>query len=379
VPDDVTPDTTPAAAPGVAPETLDLLACVLAPLGTVTTAELLTGGMFATTYRVTLDDGTRVVAKTAPTATDRLLAYEHDLLRTEALVYTLAADRPDLLMPQVLLTDFSRTVLPSDVVVVSHLPGVPLVDAGELAAEAGERVEHELGAYMARLHTLTGERFGYPNADAGLHAATWPEAFTRMTHALLDDAARWGTPVPDEEIRAALVRHAGALAEVTTPTLVHTDLWAGNLFVEPGTGELVGVIDTERAFWGDPLFELVGANQMGGRTAPRTLLDGYASAGGSFALGTPSGDTRLALYRLYMSLVMVVEIAPRGYTFAGLDGHRATVEALLRDALDTLGPSGPAGSSASSASSASRAARATATGATGPGSAQSAASSTSSA
>lgn len=316
--------------------TLHALATVLAPLGPLDRAELLTGGMFATTYRATLADGARVVVKTAPTATDRLLRYELDLLRTEALVYGLAADRPDLLMPRVLLTDLSRSVLPSDVLVVTHLDGTPLVDLGDLDEPANRRVQQDLGAFMARLHTVRGERFGYPNEATGLHAATWPEAFGAMVGALLDDAAAWGAEVPADLVRAALARHAAALAEVRSPALVHADLWAGNLFVEPATCALVGVIDTERAVWGDPLLELAGADQMGLGPVPEALLAGYASAGSLLPVGTPSGDARLWLYRLYMSLVLFVEIAPRGYSGEWLVGHRAKAWENLHAALDAL-------------------------------------------
>jgi aminoglycoside phosphotransferase (APT) family kinase protein len=317
-------------------QTVRDLATVLRPLGSVDRVELLTGGMFATTYRVTLGDGTRVVVKTAPTDTDRLLRYEHDLLRTEAAVYALAADRPDLLMPRVLLTDLSRTVLPTDVLVVSHLDGVPLVDAGELDPAVRDTVQRELGAFMARLHTVHGERFGYPNADAGLHAATWAEAFGRMVEALLDDASRWGTPLPSAEIRAALEKHRAVLDDVQVPALVHTDLWSGNLFVDPSTGALLGVIDTERSVWGDPLLELAGADQLGRGPAPAALLDGYAAAGGAFGLSTASGATRLELYRMYMCLVLLVEITPRGYVGDWLTAHCSTAAANLRAALDSL-------------------------------------------
>ncbi len=241
---------------------IDALAALVAPLGRLTDAQLLTGGQFATTYRVTLDDDTRVVVKTAPVATDGLLTYEHDLLRAEALVYGLAADRPALRMPQVLLTDFSRTVLPGDALVVSHLPGVPLVDAGfgPSSDPRTARAERGTGEVLAALHTLTGPAYGYP---CGRREESWAASFTGMVDELLDDAARWAVPVPDAEVRAALARHASVLADVTGPALVHTDLWAGNLFVDPETGELLGVIDPERAVWGDPLMDLVGIDPMG--------------------------------------------------------------------------------------------------------------------
>ena len=323
----------------VAPEIRAALRRILQPLGEPTGVELLTGGMFATTYRVTLADGSRVVVKTAPTGTDRLLTYELDLVRTEALVYSLAAGRPDLMMPRVLLTAFSRSVLPSDVVVASHQGGVPLLgrttSTGESAADQ-PGLQHDLGAAMARLHTVTGPEFGYPNRAAGLTAATWPEAFGLMVNALLADADRWATPLPAAEIRAALDRHHAALAEVTVPVLVHTDLWAGNLFVDAGTGRLTGVIDTERAIWGDPLVDLAGADQLGRGPVPAALLAGYASEGAAQAVGTPTGDVRLLLYRMYMGLVLLVEIAPRGYSGDWLVGHRATAEGCLRAALDAL-------------------------------------------
>lgn len=320
-------------------DVLPVLRTVLAPLGEAVAAERLTGGMFATTYRVELADGERVIVKTAPTATDRLLTYEADLLRTEALVYELGTDRPDLLLPRVLLTDYSREVVASDVVVASHLPGTPLLQAefGPVDDDPRHaRLQRDLGALMARLHTLTGDRYGYPNAATGLQGDTWAEAFGRIVEQLLDDAATWGTDVPADEIRAALARCAGTLGLVQRPALVHTDLWAGNLFVDVETGELVGVIDTERAFWGDPVFELSGADQMGRGPVPPQLLQGFADAGAPIDLDDPLVAARLLLYRMFYSLLLVVEIPPRGYSGDWLPKHRSTAEGNLRWALDEL-------------------------------------------
>lgn len=336
-------DETPAAAPDT-DVPVDALRAVLAPLGTIAAVERLTGGMFATSYRVTLDDGTRVIVKTAPTATDALLTYEHDLVRSEAHVYRLAEEHPALLMPRVLLTDFTRTDLPSDALVVSHLPGVPLVDVGFGPADEdprAARAEHELGAYMARLHTAglpaPDGGFGYPNPAAGLNRRTWRETFTAMVEAVLTDAPRWGVVLPADEVRAALRRHGDVLDDVTSPALVHTDLWAGNLFVEPSTGEIVGVIDPERAFWGDPLHELVGADCHNvGPVNPRVLA-GYASVvPGGIDVTSPSAQTRLTLYRTFLTLVLTTEIVPRSFDGEWLPGYRTTLADALRTFLDAL-------------------------------------------
>ncbi|WP_456789160.1 phosphotransferase family protein [Cellulomonas sp. P5_C5] len=309
---------------------IDALTALVAPLGVLEDAELLTGGQFATTYRVTLTDGRRVVVKTAPTRTDQLLGYEHDLLRAEALVYGLAASVPDLLMPQVLLTDFTRTVLPSDALVVSHLPGVPLVDAGFGPTDPRTAVaERGTGAVLAALHRLTGPAYGYP---CGRQAATWTEAFTGMVDELLDDAVRWSVAVPADEVRVVMSRHAHVLDDVTRPALVHTDLWAGNLFVEESTGTVVGVIDPERAFWGDPLADLVGIDPMGREPGTPALLAAY----GPLDVDSPSARVRLDLYRMRLCLVMLIEITPRRFEGDWVEPHRTAVTANLHAALAAL-------------------------------------------
>jgi aminoglycoside phosphotransferase (APT) family kinase protein len=336
---DAAPGTAPVEDGGVPTRTREQIDTLLADVGAVAAVERLTGGLFATTYRVTLVGGRRLVVKTAPTATDRLLTYEHDLLRTEAEVYRIASGRSGLLMPAVVKTDFSRQVLPGDVLVVEHLGGVPLTDLraeGDLSSLDEQRIQYDLGAFMARLHTVHGTRFGYPNAEAGLVGGTWPDAFGRMVEALLADAHRWGTLLPHDRIRTAVARHRAALAEVTVPSLVHTDLWSGNLFVDPSTVRLTGVIDTERSVWGDPLLELAGADQTGRGPVPEALVAGYAAEAGDLPLGTPSGEVRLLLYRLYMALVLTVEITPRGYSGDGVRHYRSVCEANVVAALDAL-------------------------------------------
>lgn len=310
---------------------LDALRAVVAPVGRATAAERLTGGLFATTYRVHLDDGRRVVVKTAPTSTDRLLSHEHDLLRAEALVYELAHPR-GIAVPRVLLTDWSRTHLPADAVVVTHLDGMPLDGAGlERAAAATAR--RGVGAVMAQLHTIERAPFGYPGKPA-FQGATWREAFGRMVEALLVDAERWHVTLPGDEIRAALDRHGAALDDVTRPALVHTDLWPGNVFVDAASGEVTGVIDPERAIFGDPLVDLVGCDAFGRAQDDADLLGGYAEATGApLDVDSASARARLALYRLWLAVVMTVERAPRDYQGDWVPEYTAEVERMLDAAL----------------------------------------------
>jgi aminoglycoside phosphotransferase (APT) family kinase protein len=313
-------------------DTRTALLRALAPLGEVTELTPLTGGMFATSVRVDLADGRRLVAKTAPADDDRLLRYERDLIRTEALVYRIAGDDPALPMPDLVLADPSREHLPGDLVVASWVDGVRADTVPELAEATAAVRNRGLGGMMAALHRHTGDGFGYPSGPPALRGRTWAETFGAMVEAVLADGADWRVPLPVDRVRAALLRHRAALDEVDRPALVHADLWPGNLFVHPESGELTGVIDPERAFWGDPWFDLIACDPFRSGTPDADLLAGYRAAGGTVDPGHP----RLALCRMYLALIMRVEVLPRRYEGEGLADYLGQIERWLTAALDEL-------------------------------------------
>ena len=299
----------------LSPEDLDAL--LLGSLGSGCRLEAeLTDGWFNTAYRVRLDDGRRAVVKVAPLPDTSVLRYERGILATEAMVYRRIARLPGGGVPTPELLHAGE-----EFIAVSVLDGTPWDKAGDgLPASTQRALRRELGAVAARLHTLAPEdgRFGYPAAESALSAPDWRTAFTAMVEALLDDAERWRSPlgVPPADIRTLLAEGTDALDEVTEPRLVHSDLWPGTIFVDAGDGDrrprITGLIDHERAFWGDPAAELVSL-AYGGPTGPDSdLVAGYTEAGGALDF-TPALRHRLALYHLYLGLLLVVECGPRGY------------------------------------------------------------------
>ena len=320
----------------------DQVAAVVAPVGAVEDAEPLSGGLFATVLRVALTDGRHVVVKVTGADTTRLLRYEHGIPGTEAAVFRLA-HRAGLPVPAVLHVDGSREHVDADVVVTEHLPGV-LWEGLDLDPAAARRVRRSLGSAMARLHRITGDRFGYPAPESGLSRTTWPEAFAAMVEAVLADADRWDVPLPHARLRAAVAACQDVLATITTPRLVHADLWPGNVLLDPADHHLTALLDAERALWGDPVFELVGADQLGAGAVDPELLDGYRAAGGDLGLGDGkpgAGDaaawTRLRLYRAYFACLLVVEIVPRAYAGDWVAGYAAIARGNLDRMLDELG------------------------------------------
>ncbi|RSM36279.1 aminoglycoside phosphotransferase family protein [Amycolatopsis balhimycina DSM 5908] len=288
----------------------ELIASGIDPASVVTAGEI-GGGTYNTAVRLRLADGRRLVLKIAPTAPG--LAHEHDLLATEAEYYRLVPGP----LPSVVGAG-------PGFLLMTEVPGVPW--HGREVADR-PRLRRELGGIVAGLHKVTGEGFGYPQDP--LHP-TWPAAFTAMVDAVLAGAVRYGVrlPRPAAEIAHLVRRHEPLLALVATPVLVHFDLWDGNILLDDG--RVSGIIDAERAFWGDPVAEFVSLTLF--RDLDTDLVAGYRAAGGPARFDAPA-RRRLALYRVYLDLIMLVEMAPRKDGDA--DRARFVAEHLGRD-IDAL-------------------------------------------
>lgn len=132
-------------------------------------------------------------------------------------------------------------------------------------------------------------------------------AFRGLMADLLADgeAADVELPRTAAKLLSLVDAHAAALDEVTAPCLVDWDLWDPNVFVDPETLTVVGVIDFERVLWADPLMEA----QFFFHRADGPMTDAY----GAPLFGTPGAVARRQLYDLYLALVMTIECAYRHY------------------------------------------------------------------
>lgn len=273
----------------------------------------LAGGTFNAVYLVALADGSKLVVKIPPGPQTPVLRYEQGILGTEALYYRLARQRDGVTVPAVVAADTSGG--DGGYLVMTHCGGRPwpeLVPPPEAAEQRELRAE--LGRQVARLHTITGTGFGYPSQALGPLQATWRAAFLEMVSAVLADASKYGATLPRQacDIQDWFAARSAVLDEVTTPVLVHFDLWDGNILVESRSDgrRISALVDAERAFWGDPMAELVSLSLFGDIRRDSGFLDGYRSAGGTVSFDAAARQ-RLLLYRVYLYLIMWVEAIPR--------------------------------------------------------------------
>jgi aminoglycoside phosphotransferase (APT) family kinase protein len=294
----------------------------------------MTGGTYNTVHAVELTGGERLVLKVPPPSGAPRLRYEAELLHGEALFYESAAVA-GVPAPRVLHTEPAQVAGREPYLLMTHVPGTLWQEAADgMGEDERDRLREALGALVARLHTVHGPGFGYPAQSTAPLADRWAPAFAAMAGAVLDDAERYRPwlPRPVPAIREALSAAAPVLEEATVPALVHFDLWPGNILLDGPAGErtISGLLDGERMFWGDPLADLASLSLFS-RDAEhdRAFLAGYAAGGGRALLGGTAAR-RIALYRAYLYLIMLVEVVPRGYA----DDHRRWVREFAGPRLE---------------------------------------------
>jgi hygromycin-B 7''-O-kinase len=159
-------------------------------------------------------------------------------------------------------------------------------------------VYRQLGEFLARLHEIRMDAFGYLVTSI---IDAQPDNAGYMTHRFAVELAKFGKRSGDKVLAAETSRyveeHAGLLAGCSQAVLCHNDLHEGNVLVDDD-GQVTGVIDMENARAADPLFDLAKTDCYAIR-GDRVKWDGFVSGYGS---GVLARADVLPVYRLYHAL-----------------------------------------------------------------------------
>lgn len=286
--------------------------------------EELKGGMFNAIYRIGRErERDKIVLKVGVVPGTPLLTYERDIMPVEVECLRLVKERTNVPVPRVLAYDFGKTRTESNYFFMTALEGVPLSAVSKkMTRDNLDKIKAELAGYLAEMHQVKGDYFGYFTEEPKLRFATWKEAFFHMFEQLLRDAKERNTKLPYARIRQALSANAGYLEEQKEPSLVEFDCHEGNVFVRQAEGEyrIEGIIDLERAFWGDPIGDFptafVFADDI--RKEP-AFLNAYLKAAGKSEY-TEADAKRYQLYRLYILTIMAAEVFRYDFLYAKLQG-----------------------------------------------------------
>ncbi len=195
-----------------------------------------------------------------------------------------------------------------------------------MTKENAVELKKELAGYLAQLHQIKGEYFGYFTEDRNNQHKTWKEAFLSMMSMILEDGKKNGTKLPYDRYEKVLKEKLNYLEAVKEPSLVDYDLWAGNVFVKQ-QGEnyvLEGIIDFERAFWGDPLADFGGSVMLLDNIYEEPDIWRVYQEKAEFGRELSKEDQiRRAFYGLYIYTIMAAETFRYDFLYSRIQGFFA--------------------------------------------------------
>jgi aminoglycoside phosphotransferase (APT) family kinase protein len=272
----------------------------------------LKGGMFNSAYLVSrISENDKIVLKVSVAPGTTLCTYEQDPMPTEVLVYKLIGEKTSIPTPRILAFDFSKKHISSNYFFMTALQGEVMHKVKKnISKENLDSIKTELASYFAQLHHIQGNYFGYFSEDEDHQFSTWSNAFLHMFGMILDDGRTHNVRLPYERIQKVLHNNKERLDYVKEPKLVDYDLWPGNIFIKKLNDKYVieGIVDFERAFWGDPLADLSSAFLFIKDIRFDTVFwKAYTDAAEVPFQLTKDDKIRLLLYKLYIWTIMTVE------------------------------------------------------------------------
>ncbi len=248
-----------------------------------------------------ISESKRWVLRVAPPDSTGLLFYEWRMMRQEPALHRLICARTTLPVAPIIAADFSRAYFDCDYVLMEALPGVPLSEATGLTHEQRQQTLLQVGQALRQLHALIApdcldrDSYGYIGDHHPMEPQpTWIEAFRTMWHLLLDDIVASGcyTTYDRQFMSDLLDRHLPCFDYTQPACLLHMDVWSQNVLVD-SQGNLTGLIDFDRALWGDPEIEFAVLDYCG--ISEPAFWQGY----GIDRDRSPAAEMRQRFYLLY--------------------------------------------------------------------------------
>ena len=212
------------------------------------------GGTFNTTYLITFADTNKTILRFAPLHTTHTPWEDAFLMRREHAMQPYFAPVAAL-MPKTLLIDFTRQLIDRDYMFQTFIEGERWDDVyEELTSEENNLLWRQFGGIMKQIHEVRGESFGLPRS--GFQFDRWSETVIDRMKRTLDAAKESQLNTTDlAHVLEMIEAHPQQLDEIRVPRLLHGDLWLFNLLIrrEESDPALVGVLDADRTWWGDPL------------------------------------------------------------------------------------------------------------------------------
>jgi aminoglycoside phosphotransferase (APT) family kinase protein len=241
-----------------------------------------------------LTDQVDAVLRIAP-AQEGMLFYERNMMAQEPAIHALLRAQTSVPVAEIYAYDSSHALIDRSYMLMERLPGRALSDLPHVSRGLYDRVLEQVGASLQQVHALQDERYGYLGAHRPMEPQpTWWQAFCVMWRALLNDIVRAGgyTEGEADYLSGLLDAYRACFDRPVRASLLHMDVWSQNILVDD-QGTLTGLVDWDRALWGDPEIEYAVLDYCG--IAESAFWQGYGAPRDE----SPAAQVRQRFYLLY--------------------------------------------------------------------------------
>jgi fructosamine-3-kinase len=284
-------------------DTIKKMAHAAFPHKEVSNIEELTEGMCNAAYRVDFSDGSSSVLKIASDNHSTLMSHEVNMMEAEVKAMQLVYEQGLIPVSRMQYYDTSRSICSGDYFFMETLSGNSLHSVRTtLSQDVIDSINRETGKLSKTLTQIQGPWFGLL-ADPVRRYDNLFDFIYMLIKNVLSDAKKKQVVIgiSDGEILTLLIQDKVCF-EAITPSLVHWDMWEGNIFVKDG--RITGIIDWERSMWSDPFMD--DRFRLHSRT--EEFLSGY-----EVEAFTHEEMRRIYWYDLLLYLIMMTEGEYRGY------------------------------------------------------------------
>lgn len=215
----------------------------------------LTEGMCNAAYFVTFEDGFQTVLKVASSDRSGFMTNEANLMAAEVEAMRLVKEKSRIKVADVFFYDTSKRLCDGDYFFMEALDGQSFISVMDsLEDDTIAKLRFDVGVLQRKLSDINGEKFGLLGDGKSRFDNLFDFIYSLIFNVLTDAEKRDVViGVPKEKILNRLQEDKNVFDVVKTPSLVHWDMWEGNIFVK--NNEIAGVIDWERAMWGEPFMD----------------------------------------------------------------------------------------------------------------------------
>lgn len=288
-------------------ETIANMAREAFPNKRVVTIKELTEGMCNVTYYITFHDGSESILKIGSKDKKGNITNEMNLMQAEVTAMKIVAENCSFKVADVQYYDSSNTICDGNYFFMEKLEGENFYCVKDrLTKDEIARINKEIGKISKELSNVQNTVFGFLGEDTRYDSLY---VFVKqMLKNLISDAEKRNIDVLYNErfFLNQLENEKYAFETVYYSSLVHWDMWEGNVFVKDG--HVSGIIDWERALWGEPYMD----DRFRMHNREKCFLEGFGKT--TFE---ENEIKRMRWYDIILYLTMMIEVFYREYEDKG--------------------------------------------------------------